>query len=73
MTSIVDVWIAGYDEPGFWFTGTTGFAGVAEPVPGSGVGPSRRGVADGVADFDTADESAEEGLCGSCRKLVWRG
>lgn len=45
----------------------------AVAVAGTGVGASRRGVAEGVAGFDTFDESAEEGRCGSCRKLAWRG
>src|SRR5690348_7495838 len=68
LTSIVDVWIAGYEEPGF--NGTVCFAPAAA---GTGVETSRWGVAVGVADFEIIDESAEAGRCGSCRKLTWRG
>jgi hypothetical protein len=70
-TSIVEVWIAGYAEPGFW--GAVGFVAAAAAGAVTGVEASRRGVAEGVPDFEMADESAEEGRCGSCRKLAWRG
>lgn len=41
MTSMVEVWIAGYEEPGF--KGAVGLAAAAAAVPGTGVDASRRG------------------------------
>lgn len=68
---MVDVWTAGYEEPGF--KGAVGLAAAAAAVPGTGVGASRRGVADGVADLEIAAESAGPGRCVSCRMLAGRG
>lgn len=48
-------------------------APAAAGCPGIGVAVSCRGVPDGVADLVRTDESAEDGRCGSCRKLAWRG
>lgn len=61
--------MAGYAEPGFWLA-----AGLAAIVaPAAGAGASRRGVAEGVADLETIEESAEEGRCVSCRMVAGRG
>jgi len=62
--------MAGYAEPGFWWP--AGFAAAAV-APATGVGASRLGVAEGVADLETIEESAEEGRCVSCRKVAGRG
>lgn len=60
--------MAGYEEPGF-----KGAPGLAAAAPCTGVGASSRGVAEGVADFEIADESADPGRCVSCRMLAGRG
>lgn len=65
LMSMVELWMAGYEEPGF--KGTAGFA-----AAWTGVGPSRRGVAEGVADFEIAEESADPGRCVSCRMVAGR-
>lgn len=70
LTSMVEVWMAGYEEPGF--KGAAGLAAAAA-VPGTGVGASRRAVAAGVADFEIAAESSDPGRCVSCRMLAGRG
>lgn len=61
--------MAGYAEPGF--CEAAGLAASVAPV--EGVGASRRGVAEGVADLGPIEESAEEGRCVSCRKVAGRG
>jgi hypothetical protein len=61
--------MAGYAEPGFCDTAGLAAAG----APAARVGASRRGVAEGVADLETIEESAEEGRCVSCRKVTGRG
>ena len=66
LTSMVELWIAGYAEPGFW--GTVGFK-----LEVTGVCGSTLGVTDGVMDFETFEESADEGRWDSFRKLAWRG
>lgn len=71
LTSIVELWMAGYDEPGL--RGTVGLAAPPTAGAGTGVGTSRRGVAEGVADFEIADESADPGRCDSCRMVAGRG
>lgn len=63
--------MAGYEEPGF--KGAGGLAAAAAAAPGTGAAASRRGVADGVADFEIADESADPGRCVSCRMVAGRG
>lgn len=63
LTSIVEAWIAGYADPGFW--GPVGFT-----VDVTGVCVSNLGVADGVIDFETPVESAEEGRGCSFRRFA---
>lgn len=66
LTSMLDAWTAGYDEPGFW--GTAGLT-----LTGTGVELSTLGVAEGATDFAAPVGSVEGGRWVSLRKLVWRG
>lgn len=68
---MVELWMAGYEEPGL--RGTVGLVAAPAAVAGTGVGASKRGVAEGVAGFEIADESADPGRCDSCRMVAGRG
>lgn len=63
LTSTLDAWTAGYDEPGFW--GTAGLT-----LTGTGVELSILGVTESAADFGTPVGSVEGGRWVSLRKLA---
>lgn len=63
LMSMVDVWMGGYAEPGFWPA-----AGFRPDV--TGVCGSTRGVADGVIDFEIPTDSADDGRWDSFRRLA---